>query len=322
MAILSDFVFAFLALSHVRHGSALVSQRLTNKSHLPRNGPKMILTGSGDTYKQCICGPLSPIQEESSAPNRPRRHRAILVTVSLFKGPELKATLKCNKHHVDRVIVLTENSDNETHKVCNDTGVECHSTSAFRQNSEDKFNKGRAIKWLQQELHADPANTGAIILLVDSDICLPPNFWGQVPEHPKVGNLYSTVNRCMFETPEDYKRGWPAYQERFPTLSTMGMFQMYVSQPNAHIYADTFPSALDSDTDFGQRFEQVIALPLFLHHLGLSQKHSDWYGNVYDSFEWPDSVPSSAARCPCCEPVSFPMGTALFFGRLPRMLGA
>jgi len=302
MSVLSQFMLTLLALLYTRQISALVTQGLTNKSHFPRNSSETVLMGRDETYKQCICGPFSPMQEESSAPNRPRRHKAILVTVSLFKGPELQATLKCNKDHVDRLIVLTEDSDKETNKVCNDTGVECHSTTGFRQHGRDTFNKGRAIRWLQQELHADPANTGAIVLLVDSDICLPPNFWGQVPEHPKAGHLYSTVNRCMFEKPEDYARGWPAYQERHP-LSTMGMFQMYVAQPKAQIYSDQFPSALGSDVDFGEQFEKVITLPLFLHHLGLSQRHSDWDGHVYDSFEWPDSVPSLAARCPCCEPV-------------------
>jgi len=309
MTFLSEFVLALLAFFYMRYGSALVMQRFTNKTRSPRNSSEMMLMARDDTYddtyEACTCSAFSGIEEENSAPQRSRRHKTILVTVSFLKGSELKATLKCNKDHADRIIVLTENSDNETIKVCSEAGVECHPTSAFRQTSEDKFNKGRAIRWLQQELHADPANTGALILLVDSDICLPPNFWGQVPENPKAGYLYIAVNRCMFETPEDYERGWPAYQERHP-LSTLGMFQMYVARPEAQIYSDEYQSASGSDVEFGRRFKKVITLPMFLLHLGISQRHSDWDGHVYESFDWSDSVPSSEARCPCCEPVPVP----------------
>jgi len=285
--------------SEMLHGPRNSSQML----HGPRNSSEIVLQETRGKYKRCTCGPFS-FMKVRRAPQRSRRHKAILVTTSVFKAPELKATLKCNKDHVDRVIVLTEKYDNETIKVCHDEHIECRLSTAFHHSKEDAFNKGRAIRWVQEELHADPANQDTVILLVDADICLPENFWGEVPAHPKKGHLYSTVNRCMYEKPADYFRGWPAFQERYP-LSTMGMFQMYMAHPQAQIYSDEYPTAAVSDIEFGTQFKKVHTLRLFLHHIGLSQLHSDWAGNVYDSYKWPLVVPSFAARCPCCEPVVF-----------------
>ena len=92
------------------------------------------------------------------------------VIISVNFADMLSITLPKNKRHFDNIIVITDEKDKETIKVCEKEGIDYHATGAFYHKG-DKFNKGLAIdvgfRFLK---HFNWVGT------VDSDIILDDNF--------------------------------------------------------------------------------------------------------------------------------------------------
>jgi len=248
-------------------------------------------------HRTCTCtAPPMPRQITIGTP----RYRSILVVVCEKETGKLIASMKCNRPLVNRVIVITSPDDEKTNKYCRDTGIECHATDALHRGG-DSFNKGRALKEVQQKLHADTSNINSVILLVDADICLPPNMWSAWPAEIKKNTLYSTVSRCMYPSPRAFTSGWPALQGQW-LKKTLGMYQAYAWSKNAALYSDKFPTASLSDYKFVGHFREVETLPMYVSHMGISMDNGrDWSGYKGNADRWAYSSPPPFGACPCCE---------------------
>lgn len=239
------------------------------------------------------------------------RPRVTWLTVSEHMSGMLTATLACNRDLVDRVVVVTSNNDTATRRLCREEGIECHITEALHLNG-DPFNKGRALREAQELLHGDPAEQGSLVLLVDNDICLPPDLWEQLPQELESGALYTTVDRCLFLTPDHARRGAPVMQTKAKWFKTMGFFQLYTAHPGAPLYSATASrTAGGSDLAFADSFGTVKKLPLYVNHFGAT--NSDWAGSTRDTAAWASVTLPPHAPCPCCAPdtVLLANGTAI-----------
>jgi hypothetical protein len=223
------------------------------------------------------------------------------VTTSVGESDKLQQALKCNKEFVNRTVVITTPSDWETQRVCFLFGVHCHVTDAFHLNN-DTFNKGRALREVQLEVHREASNN-SVAMIMDSDVCLPPNFLELLPSEMPTDVIFSATERCMFETPQDYSRGWPALQAKW-SYQTMGFLQMYNAHSLAPTYPEEFPTAARSDLVFGTYFKQRKVLPLIVLHMGISPGR--WMAGSRNTSgaertgTWASAALPPEGACPCC----------------------
>lgn len=256
-------------------------------------------------HRTCTCMGPPPKFEGEAAKLVPdfnttkRQYGVTLVTVCVNVAGKLKASLRCNKMLVDRIIVITSQSDSRTQQICRDEGITCHATSAMHKNG-DQFNKGRALGEIQNLLHTDNTLQNHAILLVDVDICLPPTLWSTMPLKMEKNTLYSAVDRCMFPSPDAYSRGYPILQGHWLT-ATLGMFQAYLWDSKAPIYPAGSPTAARSDYEFSCLFQHTVTLPLFLLHMGIAEDRGrDWKGYKGNEQRWENALPPPSTACPCC----------------------
>lgn len=83
-------------------------------------------------------------------------------------GDFLRWTLPYNKHHFDRMVVVTSPEDTETQKICEYNHVQCIQTDEMR-TKERAFCKGHGINIGLKALSKD-----VWVLHLDADIALPP----------------------------------------------------------------------------------------------------------------------------------------------------
>lgn len=211
----------------------------------------------------------------------------------------LQATLACNRALVDKIVVVTSPTDQETINVCQSAGLICHMTEALHAQG-DAFNKGRALSEVQQSLHKNPKLAGWMALLMDVDICLPPEIWMDMNDLPDANSLYSVYHRCIYDTPASVALGSPTSVEATPGDS-LGYFQMYMISPGSPTYSKDYPTASDSDTDFFQRFLHVVYLPSYVHHFGnLGAYTGNWDGVDTSSAPWSSIALPQQHCCPTC----------------------
>lgn len=250
---------------------------------------------------QCRCGEMGlamrGLSSRSGAAPRPMRKKTIMVTVSVNMAGKLRASLRCNKPLMERIIVITETKDTATQKLCWDEGIECYDTDTMYENG-NSFNKGRALQKLQRELLLQPANWGSLVLFVDADICLPSDVWSHVPALPQNRTLYTTTSRCLYDSPETYTAGIVALQAQHLGLS-LGMFQAYVLEEGTPLYADRFGNAAGSDGAFAREFPNVTKLDMWVSHLG-GKVRRNWTGFLGDAERWAEATPPPDGVCPCC----------------------
>lgn len=253
------------------------------------------------SYDQCRCNDGSNLhltpRKDFSVPTPSHQHDIILVTTSVGEHDKLEASLKCNKAFANKMIVLTSHDDKDTQRVCDKLGARCYATNAFHKNG-DALNKGRALNELQRELHREATNN-SVVMLIDSDICLPASFSEMLPSQMSHDVLFSGVERCMYETPEAYSRGWPAVQARW-NLETMGFLQMYRAHSAAPLYPTDFPTAAGSDLKYAEYFKETKTLDLIVMHMGISPNSKNWNGSKERLYNWASATIPPEGACPCC----------------------
>lgn len=253
-------------------------------------------------HPSCTCKRKTPkmIKANKTHNQHVRPHRSILISVSVNVTGKLKAALRCNKHLVDRTIIITSPEDRQTQRLCKAEKIECHITHAFYRHG-DSFNKGRALQEVQRHLHQNHSNAHSIILLVDADICLPSTLWLTMPKKLRNNVLYTSVDRCMYSNPHDYSNGMPAVQGHW-LKGTLGMFQAYKWTSQGPLYSDAFPDAARSDYEFARHFKESVILPLFVSHMGISKNWGrDWRGYRGNADQWERAAPPPEGMCPCCD---------------------
>lgn len=213
----------------------------------------------------------------------------------------LQATLACNRALVDKIVVVTSPTDQETINVCQSAGLICHMTEALHAQG-DAFNKGRALSEVQQSLHKNPKLAGWMALLMDVDICLPENIWNDVGDHTEDNTLYSVTHRCVYAYPSAAEAGSPTSLELNPGDS-LGYFQMYKIMPGSPIYCgDCFHTAAKSDIEFADDFEKVHFLPTYVHHFNTIGAYTgNWNGTTQNSSIWSKVALPQKPCCPSCK---------------------
>lgn len=211
----------------------------------------------------------------------------------------LQTTLACNRALVDKILVVTSPTDQETMRVCQSEGLVCFVTEALHAKG-DPFNKGRALREVQQSLHKHPQLTGWMALLMDVDICLPEDIWMDIGDRPEDATIYSVTHRCIYAFPAAVVEGSPTSVERNPG-EAIGYFQMYKISPSSPTYSSDYPTAALSDTDFFHQFDKVHFLPSYVHHFdSIGAYTGNWNGSTMNSSIWSGLALPQEHCCPRC----------------------
>jgi hypothetical protein len=231
-----------------------------------------------------------------------RSAKRIALTTAVNYADKLSISLGCNRAYFDEYHVLHSPEDhNSLATICAEPKVKCHETKAFKEPPGATFNKGRALGEAQQRLHANPDYNGALIVLVDADICLPQNFALTLPQDPKPDTIYYTPARYIYCNAASMIQRNPDWVEA-SFAGALGFFQAYVSPLNFTYSDKNSTDGSWSDVVFAKGFKhkQVIQ-DLRVHMLGSSG--SDWKGRDIGEARWQESkqfVPQ-AGVCQKCE---------------------
>lgn len=144
--------------------------------------------------------------------------KAIIVSVDF--ADLLAITLPYNRHHFDKVMIVTSNSDLQTVKVAIDNDAEFYRTNAFYDN-DAIFNKWKAL-----EEGLDAFGRIGWLCLMDADILWPK----KIPSFPmEMGKLYTPRRRMC-----------PSYTERIPIEPEWQLFDLHRQQREFAGYSQIF----------------------------------------------------------------------------------
>lgn len=229
------------------------------------------------------------------------------VSVCVNFSDVLCHSLPINKHHFDRIIIVTDPADTATRKLCDHHYVECVATDAF-YHSDQAFNKGRGINVGLAML----AKTGFVVHM-DADIVLPARarrLWDG-PVALDAGCIYGmdrlmcpdftawirhmadpTIQHCneIFVIPDGFKLGVRVAQLNGGGYLPIGFFQMW--HPGASgvsTYPEEHGTAGRADTLHAQKWmrkRRVLMPEMFAIHLGspIPKGKTNWRGRAMAPF--------------------------------------
>jgi hypothetical protein len=218
------------------------------------------------------------------------------LTVSIGYGDYLRETLRRNRKHFDRYVVVTEASDYETIEVAQLHSAEIVFTEEHLKDGA-AFNKGRAVNHGLQLLQ----DSGWVCLL-DADIVLPLDFYKKftalTPEDQQIrwASIYG-IQRVMCESYRD----WENYKltgnalllkpdpdgPRSSTSAPIGFCQIWNHKCQHNLYTIDRPTACLSDIDFAHKFPYHSHLDITCIHLSSIQwkTGTDWEGRKSPRFQ-------------------------------------
>lgn len=153
--------------------------------------------------------------------------KAIMVSVNY--ADLLTITLPYNRHHFDKIVVVTSMRDPETHRVALENGATVCQTEAFYENGAI-FNKFRAM-----EEGLDVLGRDGWICIMDADVLWPKEVSNYNPLaktfkcYPQEGKLY-TPRRRMFEDvtlPIPQESEWGNYPLQSQSREFAGYTQIF-----------------------------------------------------------------------------------------------
>lgn len=215
----------------------------------------------------------------------------------------LRCTLPLNSKQLDEIIVLSDNKDDSTHKICvPHSNVRCVSTDVWYLQSNGQaatFNKGRGLNVGIDEIWSK-CNHNTWICAMDADIILPDNF-KKTLNGIEIDTLYS-CRRKLCESPNNYSTNWDTYKlEPLPRYSPdtgmwgnaklrtgnaaglYGYLQMWSCSLNAR-FPTQYAAAHSYDVRFGMGWpdDKRKWLPCEVLHLGYTR--TNWNGRI--SSKW------------------------------------
>lgn len=263
----------------------------------------------------------------------------------------LAHTLPHNKHHFDRLIVVTDTKDDSTKRLCEHLYVECIQTDVFYENG-DSFAKAKGIN-----VGLDALSKREWVIHLDADIYLPPMFRvileNIIDELPK-DNIYG-IDRMMcpdynawanyIDSPKPLHEGWIyVHPSIFPIgvriaeythkgWEPIGFFQMWnPSASNVYTYPDKHGAADRTDVLFtknwprGKRqlIPEIIGIHIESENLDLKNMGKNWNGRKTKLFahENTQELINIVDAVKDVKPVriTIPHRIAMFFGHLFRIL--
>jgi hypothetical protein len=229
---------------------------------------------------------VRPLSDPDAAAGSIKR---IALTTAVNYADKLSISLGCNRAYFDEYHVVHSPEDhNSLATICAEPKVKCHETKAFREPVGTTFNKGRALGEAQLRLHSNPENNGALIVLLDADICLPPNFLLTLPKGPTPDTIYYTPARYVYCNAASMVKKTPDWVEA-SMAGALGFFQAYVSPLNFTYNDKNSTDGSWSDVVFSKGFKKKEVLPdLRVHMLGTAGH--DWKGRNIGQARWSEDT--------------------------------
>jgi len=231
----------------------------------------------------------------------------------------LAHTLPYNKHHFDRLVVVSDTKDTATKKLCEHLNVECIQTDIFYENG-DKFNKAKGIN-----VGLNALSNADWVIHLDADIYLPPmfrNIMNNIIEELPKDNIYG-VDRMMcpdysawasyMDDPKPLHEGWIyVHPNIFPVgvriaeythkgWEPIGYFQMWNPKiSNVFLYPDQHGAADRTDVMFcknwprGKRqlIPEIICIHIESENLDLKEMGKNWNGRKTKPFTYEETAES------------------------------
>jgi len=295
--ILGSIVSATRREPLLRYGASMTCHRPRSTSCQCSGDTASPDAGAKEPHKVSV-RPFLDTQAASRAPKR----IALTTAMGNKYAEKLSISLGCNRGYFDEYHVLHSPEDQSSlAAVCAQPKIKCHETRAFKEPAGERFNKARALGEAQKQLHADPAYNGALIVLLNADICLPQNFVLTLPQEPKPNTLYYTAARYVYCNAAALVQKSPDWVEASMS-GARGFFQAYVS-PASLTYPEASGAnpANTSDIAFAKGFSQTQVLQdLRVHELGAAgQDHTRAIGDA--GSQAPTQFLPQVGVCPSCE---------------------
>ena len=183
----------------------------------------------------------------------------------------LAITLKKNKIHFDRTVVVTTWDDKKTQEVTYENGCECFNCAAFGDHQKvGQFNKGAALEAAFDEV----LGRAGMICIWDADIVMPENMYSCLGSIQR-DCLYTPIRRIL-DDPTQYEQyqnesSWSTLPSPTQPHEFSGYFQLFkASTILPPWYSTTSNHAGGCDSDFAAKFSpENRRRPLFeVLHLG------------------------------------------------------
>lgn len=200
----------------------------------------------------------------------------IAITVCVNYSDILKHTICQNSKFLKKWYIITDKNDKDTIRLINKlkiSNVTLLYYNHFFVNA--KFNKGGAIKCIQE--YTDNEHTNSNILILDSDIYLPDNFLEKLPIIIEENTLYGVKERLDYWSYDDYINDKNPhkyiYGDKF-----VGFFQLYNNSNTELKYKDS-NNCSTCDMEFLRLFPNKIHIDISVKHLG--RDGVNWNGRNY-----------------------------------------
>lgn len=188
----------------------------------------------------------------------------IAITVSTKYDDILDKIIPLNYTFFYKWFIITDKNDQKTIDVINKYNTKNIEIVFFDFYANDKkFNKGGAIKYVQQMI--SNTNYRGMVLLIDSDIVLPRNFPFYINKlNLKRNTIYAPIKRLDYYSFKNFINKQPDYI--YPHLF-VGFFQLYLYDKH-FLYEDSY-NCSNCDIIFLNYFNNKILIPdLIVGHLG------------------------------------------------------
>jgi len=203
----------------------------------------------------------------------------IAITISTNYSDILEIILKQNLKFFDHWYIITQKNDENTINLIKNIDKITILYYNFQSNNSD-FDKGGAIK--QAQLHIYQKYNKSIILIIDSDIYLPDNFYEIINnESFKINTLYGSLIRLDFYKLSDFynKKNFAIYHN---SAEFCGYFQIYffdksLENNKLYLYDCSYHCGI-CDDNFKKLFTKFKILEIGVYHFGIGNLH--WKGRI------------------------------------------
>lgn len=237
------------------------------------------------------------------------------VVVCVNYSDFLAHTLPFNKHHFNRIVVVTDTKDEDTKKLCEFHHVECIQTDVFYEDG-DKFNKGKGIND-----GLDKLSRKGWVLHLDADMYLPPltrsilerielqpeNIYGidrmMCPDYSSwakfVGKPTLTHEGWIYIHPTVFPMGVRIAEYMSKGYEPIGFFQLWnPGGSGVYHYPDQHGAADRTDVLMAKKWPryrrilipEIIGIHLESENLNLKNMGMNWNGRRTAIFTLPDSA--------------------------------
>lgn len=192
------------------------------------------------------------------------------ITISTNYEDILSVVIHQNQKFLERWYIVTHADDVNTINLIRTSKYPNIEILYFDFYKNAAFNKGGAIQFAQR--HVNMNHNGKTILILDSDIFLPDNFYAIVGSlKPLADTIYGVARRYDYESYHDFIED--LYVEQHPSSDIIGYFQLY-KQSALKLYPNSM-NCSQCDMVFLHNFKYKLHLPLIIKHLGKAATHWD-----------------------------------------------